>query len=70
MDAGLEGKLDADADGLSLESFQDLDPEDWMHGFQLAEDGKETGPPLLPALGCAVLRNAGPLNPDSNTTAS
>ncbi|XP_039210857.1 phosphorylase b kinase regulatory subunit alpha, skeletal muscle isoform isoform X1 [Crotalus tigris] len=38
MDAGLEGKLYADDYGLSLESFRDLDPEDWMHGFQLAED--------------------------------
>lgn len=70
MDAGLEGKLYADDYGLSLESFRDLDPEDWMHGFQLAEDGKETGPSLRPALGCVVIRNARPLNPDSNTTAS
>uniref|UniRef100_A0A8C6XW03 Phosphorylase b kinase regulatory subunit n=1 Tax=Naja naja TaxID=35670 RepID=A0A8C6XW03_NAJNA len=46
MDAGLEGKLYADDYGLSPESFQDLDPEDWMHGFQLAEDGKEMGPYL------------------------
>ncbi|KAM3827785.1 phosphorylase b kinase regulatory subunit alpha, skeletal muscle isoform 2-T2 [Vipera latastei] len=38
MDARLEGKLYADDYGLSLESFRDLDPEDWMHGFQLAED--------------------------------
>uniref|UniRef100_A0ABM5EWK5 Phosphorylase b kinase regulatory subunit n=1 Tax=Pogona vitticeps TaxID=103695 RepID=A0ABM5EWK5_9SAUR len=38
MDAGLEGKLYADDYGLSLESFQDLDAEDWLHGFQLAED--------------------------------
>ncbi|XP_015687972.1 phosphorylase b kinase regulatory subunit alpha, skeletal muscle isoform isoform X2 [Protobothrops mucrosquamatus] len=38
MDAGLEGKLYADDYGLSLESFRDLDHEDWMHGFQLAED--------------------------------
>uniref|UniRef100_A0A8C5T1B1 Phosphorylase b kinase regulatory subunit n=1 Tax=Laticauda laticaudata TaxID=8630 RepID=A0A8C5T1B1_LATLA len=65
MDAGLEGKLYADDYGLCPESVQDLDPEDWMHGFQLAEDGKEMGPPLLPALGCAVVRNARPLNPDS-----
>uniref|UniRef100_A0A8C6XY83 Phosphorylase b kinase regulatory subunit n=1 Tax=Naja naja TaxID=35670 RepID=A0A8C6XY83_NAJNA len=55
MDAGLEGKLYADDYGLSPESFQDLDPEDWMHGFQLAEDGKEMGPALLPALGCGGL---------------
>lgn len=68
MDAGLEGKLYADDYGLSLESFRDLDHEDWMHGFQLAEDGKEMGPPLLPALECAVVRNAGPLNPDSNNS--
>uniref|UniRef100_A0A8C7E3G6 Phosphorylase b kinase regulatory subunit n=1 Tax=Naja naja TaxID=35670 RepID=A0A8C7E3G6_NAJNA len=40
MDAGLEGKLYADDYGLSPESFQDLDPEDWMHGFQLAEDAE------------------------------
>ncbi|KAM6427444.1 phosphorylase b kinase regulatory subunit alpha, skeletal muscle isoform 3-T3 [Liasis olivaceus] len=38
MDAGAEGKPYADAYGLSLGSFRDLDPEDWMHGFQVAED--------------------------------
>ncbi|KAH0630747.1 hypothetical protein JD844_003930 [Phrynosoma platyrhinos] len=38
MDAGPEGKLFADDYGLSLESFRDLDPDDWLHGFQLAED--------------------------------
>ncbi|XP_026572482.1 phosphorylase b kinase regulatory subunit alpha, skeletal muscle isoform isoform X2 [Pseudonaja textilis] len=40
MDAGLEGKLYADDYGLCPESFQELDPEDWMHGFQLAEDAE------------------------------
>ncbi|XP_053129887.1 phosphorylase b kinase regulatory subunit alpha, skeletal muscle isoform isoform X2 [Hemicordylus capensis] len=38
MDPGPEGKLYADDYGLSLESFSELDPEDWLHGFQLAED--------------------------------
>ncbi|XP_062998053.1 phosphorylase b kinase regulatory subunit alpha, skeletal muscle isoform [Elgaria multicarinata webbii] len=38
MDAGPEGKLYADDYGLSLDSFSELDPEDWLHGFQLAED--------------------------------
>ncbi|XP_070616202.1 phosphorylase b kinase regulatory subunit alpha, skeletal muscle isoform isoform X2 [Erythrolamprus reginae] len=38
MDAGQEGKIYAGHYGLSLGSFQDLDPEDWMHGFQLADD--------------------------------
>lgn len=45
MDPGLEGKLYADDYGLSLDSFSDLDPEDWLHGFRLSEDGKETGWP-------------------------
>ncbi|XP_042334927.1 phosphorylase b kinase regulatory subunit alpha, skeletal muscle isoform isoform X2 [Sceloporus undulatus] len=38
MDAGPEGKLFADDYGLSLESFRDIDPEDWLHGFQLTQD--------------------------------
>ncbi|XP_061454930.1 phosphorylase b kinase regulatory subunit alpha, skeletal muscle isoform isoform X2 [Rhineura floridana] len=38
MDAGPEGKLYADDYGLSLDSFSDLDPEDWLHGFRMAED--------------------------------
>nr|XP_056715196.1 phosphorylase b kinase regulatory subunit alpha, skeletal muscle isoform [Euleptes europaea] len=39
MDPGPEGKLYADDYGLSLDSFSDLDPEDWLHGFQMSEDG-------------------------------
>ncbi|XP_066496077.1 phosphorylase b kinase regulatory subunit alpha, skeletal muscle isoform isoform X2 [Tiliqua scincoides] len=38
MDPGPEGKLYADDYGLSLDSFSDLDPEDWVHGLQFAED--------------------------------
>ncbi|KAJ6653519.1 hypothetical protein lerEdw1_009099 [Lerista edwardsae] len=38
MDPGPEGKLYADDYGLSLGSFSDLDPEDWLHGFPSAED--------------------------------
>lgn len=43
MDPGPEGKLYADDYGLSLGSFSEAEPEDWLHGFQFVEDGKETG---------------------------
>ncbi|XP_062819780.1 phosphorylase b kinase regulatory subunit alpha, skeletal muscle isoform isoform X1 [Anolis carolinensis] len=38
MDAGPAGKLFADDYGLSRDSFHDLGPEDWLHGFRLVED--------------------------------
>lgn len=41
MDPGPEGKLYADDYGLSIDSYSELDPEEWLHGFQLADDGKQ-----------------------------
>ncbi|XP_043348946.1 phosphorylase b kinase regulatory subunit alpha, skeletal muscle isoform isoform X5 [Dermochelys coriacea] len=38
MDPGPEGKLYADDYGLSFDSYSELDPEEWLHGFQLAND--------------------------------
>uniref|UniRef100_A0A8C3T9F4 Phosphorylase b kinase regulatory subunit n=1 Tax=Chelydra serpentina TaxID=8475 RepID=A0A8C3T9F4_CHESE len=43
MDPGPDGKLYADDYGLSIDSYSELDPEEWLHGFQLADDGKEEG---------------------------
>lgn len=50
MDPGPEGKLYADDYGLSIDSYSELDPEEWLHGFQLASDGKEEGVGDLDAL--------------------
>ncbi|KAM9127900.1 phosphorylase b kinase regulatory subunit alpha, skeletal muscle isoform 2-T2 [Pangshura tecta] len=38
MDPGPEGKLYADDYGLSVDSYSELNPEEWLHGFQLADD--------------------------------
>ncbi|XP_030430244.1 phosphorylase b kinase regulatory subunit alpha, skeletal muscle isoform isoform X3 [Gopherus evgoodei] len=38
MDPGPEGKLYADDYGLSIDSYSELNPEEWLHGFQLADD--------------------------------
>lgn len=40
MDPGPEGKVFANGYKLSLDSFEELDPEEWLHGLQFAEDGK------------------------------
>uniref|UniRef100_A0A8C8SWE8 Phosphorylase b kinase regulatory subunit n=1 Tax=Pelusios castaneus TaxID=367368 RepID=A0A8C8SWE8_9SAUR len=36
MDPGPEGKLYADDYGLSIDSYSELDPEEWLHGFHSA----------------------------------
>uniref|UniRef100_A0A8C8SXK1 Phosphorylase b kinase regulatory subunit n=1 Tax=Pelusios castaneus TaxID=367368 RepID=A0A8C8SXK1_9SAUR len=51
MDPGPEGKLYADDYGLSIDSYSELDPEEWLHGFQFADDGKEErSVTLIPSL--------------------
>lgn len=40
MDPGPEGKVFASGYELGIGSFEELDPEEWLHGLQLAEDGK------------------------------
>lgn len=40
MDPGPEGKVFANGYELGIDSFEELDPEEWLHGLQLAEDGK------------------------------
>lgn len=40
MDPGPEGKVFANGYKLGLDSFEELDPEEWLHGLQFAEDGK------------------------------
>nr|XP_009682014.1 PREDICTED: phosphorylase b kinase regulatory subunit alpha, skeletal muscle isoform isoform X3 [Struthio camelus australis] len=38
MDPGPEGKVFANDYELSIDSFEELDPEEWLHGLQLADD--------------------------------
>ncbi|NWS76851.1 KPB1 kinase, partial [Crotophaga sulcirostris] len=38
MDPGPEGKVFAKSYELSLDSFEELDTEEWLHGLQIAED--------------------------------
>ncbi|XP_072191715.1 phosphorylase b kinase regulatory subunit alpha, skeletal muscle isoform isoform X2 [Excalfactoria chinensis] len=38
MDSGPEGKVFANSYKLGLDSFEELDPEEWLHGLQFAED--------------------------------
>ncbi|XP_021261450.1 phosphorylase b kinase regulatory subunit alpha, skeletal muscle isoform isoform X6 [Numida meleagris] len=38
MDPGPEGKVFANGYKLGLDSFEELDPEEWLHGLQFAED--------------------------------
>ncbi|TFJ97515.1 zymogen granule membrane protein 16 [Platysternon megacephalum] len=38
MDPGPEGKLYADDYRLSIDSYSELNPEEWLHGFQLEDD--------------------------------
>uniref|UniRef100_A0A669PN09 Phosphorylase b kinase regulatory subunit n=1 Tax=Phasianus colchicus TaxID=9054 RepID=A0A669PN09_PHACC len=38
MDPGPEGKVFASGYKLGLDSFEELDPEEWLHGLQFAED--------------------------------
>ncbi|XP_068007944.1 phosphorylase b kinase regulatory subunit alpha, skeletal muscle isoform isoform X2 [Melanerpes formicivorus] len=38
MDPGPEGKVFAESYKLSIDSFQELDAEEWLHGLQIAED--------------------------------
>ncbi|KAI6078414.1 Phosphorylase b kinase regulatory subunit alpha, skeletal muscle isoform [Aix galericulata] len=38
MDPGPEGKVFANGYELGIGSFEELDPEEWLHGLQLAED--------------------------------
>uniref|UniRef100_A0A8B9QEW1 Phosphorylase b kinase regulatory subunit n=1 Tax=Apteryx owenii TaxID=8824 RepID=A0A8B9QEW1_APTOW len=38
MDPGPEGKVFASDYELSIDSFEELDPEEWLHGLQLADD--------------------------------
>ncbi|XP_054244707.1 phosphorylase b kinase regulatory subunit alpha, skeletal muscle isoform isoform X3 [Indicator indicator] len=38
MDPGPEGKVFAESYELSIDSFQELDAEEWLHGLQIAED--------------------------------
>ncbi|NXT96358.1 KPB1 kinase, partial [Anhinga rufa] len=38
MDPGPEGKVFAKSYELSIDSFEDLDTEEWLHGLQIAED--------------------------------
>lgn len=40
MDPGPEGKVFAKRYELSIDSFEELDAEEWLHGLQIAEDGK------------------------------
>lgn len=40
MDPGPEGKVFAKSYELSIDSFEELDAEEWLHGLQIAEDGK------------------------------
>lgn len=40
MDSGPEGKIFAKSYRLSSDSFEKLDAEEWLHGLQVAEDGK------------------------------
>jgi len=40
MDPGPEGKVFAKSYKLSIDSFEELDAEEWLHGLQIAEDGK------------------------------
>lgn len=40
MDPGPEGKVFAKSYKLSIGSFEELDAEEWLHGLQIAEDGK------------------------------
>ncbi|NXE54870.1 KPB1 kinase, partial [Casuarius casuarius] len=38
MDPGSEGKVFANDYELGIDSFEELDPEEWLHGLQLADD--------------------------------
>ncbi|XP_051485922.1 phosphorylase b kinase regulatory subunit alpha, skeletal muscle isoform isoform X3 [Apus apus] len=38
MDPGPEGKVFAKSCGLSIDSFEELNAEEWLHGLQVAED--------------------------------
>ncbi|NWH15439.1 KPB1 kinase, partial [Grus americana] len=38
MDPGPEGKVFAESSELSIDSFEELDTEEWLHGLQIAED--------------------------------
>lgn len=40
MDPGPEGKVFTKSYELSIDSFEELDAEEWLHGLQIAEDGK------------------------------
>lgn len=40
MDPGPEGKVFAKSYEFSIDSFEELDAEEWLHGLQIAEDGK------------------------------
>lgn len=40
MDPGPEGKVFAKSYRLSSHSFEELDAKEWLHGLQVAEDGK------------------------------
>lgn len=40
MDPGPEGKVFAKSYRLSSDSFEKLDTKEWLHGLQVAEDGK------------------------------
>lgn len=40
MDPGPEGKVFAKSYRFSSDSFEKLDAKEWLHGLQVAEDGK------------------------------
>lgn len=69
MDPGPEGKLYSDDYNLSIDSFSELESEEWLHGLQLADDGKEEGISNICALEYAVVENAKLINKTVNSGA-
>ncbi|NXU78256.1 KPB1 kinase, partial [Oreotrochilus melanogaster] len=45
MDPGSEGKVFVKSCKLSIDSFEELDAEEWLHGLQIAEEGTDTRHP-------------------------